>query len=228
MYVIEPCQSQVDASKHVHGVLSGTSRMPVATLDTTFDPLRPHPDKQIEVENREVLQRDGAVPPSKDVHVLIVDHSCVTKPYLWLLENLKAIWYHQLLLEIRDLVIGQGVELAHIYKMPSVLADVILMHVRENVSFIPPSVDKELAEVPDEGMVGSGSWSVLRHQVDPLILICLKLSQVVEVGPSLSCVATKQVYAVLVRDTMSPRAGEWLLAFRVCVQVAYLLPCLLL
>ena len=72
------------------------------------------------------------------------------------------------------------------------------------MSLIPASVNIELIEVPNEGVVSPGRRSILWVQIDPLILDGLEFCQIVEVSPSLPGVASKKEHAILKRETVSP------------------------
>ena len=65
------------------------------------------------------------------------------------------------------------------------------------MSLISPTIHIELVEVADEGVVSSGGRCILRLEVDPLVLQCLELSQIIKVSSSLPCVASKEKYAIL-------------------------------
>ena len=71
------------------------------------------------------------------------------------------------------------------------------MHVAENVRLIAPTVDVKLVEVAHKTVVRTGLGSVLRVEIDPLLLNSLELSQVVKVDATLARVAAKEEYAVL-------------------------------
>ena len=75
----------------------------------------------------------------------------------------------------------------------------------------------KLVEVPDEGVVRSRLGSVLRIQIDPLILNRLELGEVVEVYTAFARVATEEKYAVLEGETVSPRARSWLVVLPLSV-----------
>ena len=73
------------------------------------------------------------------------------------------------------------------------------MHVAENVRLITSTVDVKLVEVAHETVVSTGLGSVLRVEIDPLLLDSLELGQIVKVDATLACVAAKEEYAVLER-----------------------------
>ena len=73
------------------------------------------------------------------------------------------------------------------------------MHVAENVRLITPPVYVKLVEVAHETVVSAGLGSVLRVEIDPLLLDSLELSQIVKVDATLARVAAKEEYTVLER-----------------------------
>ena len=78
------------------------------------------------------------------------------------------------------------------------------MHIRKYVGFVSAAVNVELVEVSHEGVVCSWRRSILRVQIDPLILDGLEFGQVVEVGAPLPRVASEKEHTVLKRQTVGP------------------------
>ena len=71
------------------------------------------------------------------------------------------------------------------------------MHVTKNVRFISATIDIKLIEIAYKAMIRSGLRRILRIQIDPLLLDCLKLSQVVKVDPTFPRITAEEKYTVL-------------------------------
>ena len=78
------------------------------------------------------------------------------------------------------------------------------------MGFITTPIYIELIEVAHETMIGSRLRCILRVQVNPLLLYCLKLSQVVKIDATFSRIATKEENTVLKGETVGSRARSWL------------------
>jgi len=92
MDVVEALQSQVNAAKDVHGFLRRARCVPVAALDAAHEP-----NVQIQVEDREVIERHRAIPPAENVHVVLIDHGSVPKTNLRLQQLFEVLTYLALL-----------------------------------------------------------------------------------------------------------------------------------
>lgn len=71
------------------------------------------------------------------------------------------------------------------------------MHVTKNVRFISATIDIKLIEIAYKAMIRSGLRRILRIQIDPLVLNCLKLSQVVKIDPSFPRITTEKENTIL-------------------------------
>ena len=174
MNVVEALESQVDATKHVHCLLRSAGRVTIATLYAALYHRRLQPDVMIEVEHAEVIKCHLTVPPTKNVHVVLIYHGCVTKPDLRLWQKLERLWddslVHHVLVFFRV-----HFDFLALNVEPTVRADMIAVQVREDVSLVATTIHIELVEVPDERVVSSGLRCVSRIQIDPLLLNSLKL-----------------------------------------------------
>ena len=164
----------------------------------------------IQVEHAKVIERHLSVPPSKNVHIVLIYHCCVAEPDLRLGQKLERLWddslvHHALVLfRVHFYLFTLDVE-------PTVRADVITVKVREDVGFVAATIHIELVEVSDEGVVGSRLGCVSWIQIDPLLLDGLKFCQIIEVDTTFACVPTKEEYAVLKGKTVCARPRGWLL-----------------
>lgn len=79
---------------------------------------------------------------------------------------------------LRYLHLGQELEVLFIAQVdfltlniaPWIGSNLIAMHIAENVCLIPATVNIKLVEKADETMISTGLWSILRIQIDPLLL----------------------------------------------------------
>ena len=98
------------------------------------------------------------------------------------------------------------------------------MNVREDMSFVAPTVNVELIEVAHERMICSWLRGVLGVQVDPLLLYRLELCQIIKVDTTFACVTSKEENAVLKGEAMSARAWSWLVLVTSLVEFHDFLP----
>ena len=173
--VIKSLERQVDATENIHGLLSGACCMPVAPLNITLHLAWLKPNVRIQIKDGEVIQSHLAVPPTKDVHVVLVNHRCMPKSNLRLGQQTEVIRYLKLRYNRQMLLIIQ-VNFLTLHVAPTVGPDLITVHVGEDVSFITASIHIELVEEAHEAMVCPRLRSILRVQIYPLLLDCLKLS----------------------------------------------------
>jgi len=91
---------------------------------------------------------------------------------------------------------GARFDKVDLYAFPLVQADLVLVDVTENVSFVSPAVHIERVKVSHERVVSSWTWCILWTQVNPLVLQSFELCQVVEVDPAFTGVASEEVDTV--------------------------------
>ena len=127
---------------------------------------------------------------------MLVNHSCVAKPNLWLGQQHKVVGNLHLGQDLKVFVVIQ-VNLFALHVAPAVRTNLVAMHVAEDVSFIAAAIYIELVEVAHKAMVCARLRCILRIQIDPLLLDCLKLSQVVKVDPTFPRIAAEEEYTVL-------------------------------
>ena len=86
---------------------------------------------------------------------------------------------------------------------PAVCAYLVLVYVRKDMSFISSAIDVKMIKLPDKSMVSSRLRCILRIKVNPFILECLVLSEIVEVIATLTRISTKKENAIFKGKTMS-------------------------
>ena len=88
-------------------------------------------------------------------------------------------------------------ELLLAYTLPTVGANLVYMHVWENVGFITPTIDVELIEVSHKGVIRTWRWCILWIQVYPFILDGLEFCQIIEICSTFSRIPSEEENAVL-------------------------------
>lgn len=74
-HIVEPFLRQVDSTKHIHRSGCAAGSVSVTTLDRALDLPRLEPDAKVEVKDREVIKGYVAIPPTENIHVLLIDYS---------------------------------------------------------------------------------------------------------------------------------------------------------
>ena len=154
---------------------------------------------------------------------MLVDHSRVSESYLRLGQELEPI---------RDLHLGEELQMLLILDIdflafnvvPAIRAEVITMHVAEDMGLITASIYVELIEVPHETMIGPRLWCILGVKIDPLLLQSLELRQIVEVNAAFTSVASKEKDAIFEGETVGARTRSRLIIRHLRVEWANLLP----
>jgi hypothetical protein len=186
--------------------------VPVATFYRALNLSRPQPDAKIKIEDREVIERHIAVPPAKDVHILMVYHRTVTKPDLGILQQVQ-IGGNQILSEQRPMVLRILVDKLDWHGFPAVGADLVLMDIGKDMGFVAAPVYVKVVEVADEGVICAGLRRILRIEIYPFVLESLVLCQIVEVVASFAGVASEEENTVLKCQTVCARSRGWNLVF---------------
>ena len=120
----------------------------------------------------------------------------MAKPYLWLWQQHEVVRNLHLCQDLKMLLVIQ-IDLFALNIAPAIRSNLIAMHVTKDVCFIAASIDIELVEVADKAMVSARLRCILRIQIDPLLLDCLKLSQVVKVDPAFPRITAEEKYTIL-------------------------------
>lgn len=120
----------------------------------------------------------------------------MAKPYLWFWQQHEVIRNLHLCQDLKMLLVIQ-INLFALNIAPAVRSNLIAMHVTEDVCLVATAIDIKLVEVADKAMVCARLRCILWIQIDPLLLDCLKLSQVVKVDPTFPRITAEEKYTVL-------------------------------
>ena len=221
--VIKSLERQVNTTEDVHGILRCTGRVSVSTLDIALHLAWLQPNTRVQIKDGKVIECHLAVPAPEYIHVVLINHRRVPKPDLGLRQEAEMIGYLQLAKNGEVLFIIQ-IDFLALDVAPTVSADLITVHVGEDVRFIAPTIYVELVKEAYEAMVGTRLRCVLRVQVNPLLLNRLKLCQVVKVDATLSRVPTEEENTILEGEAVGSGARCRLLIHSLGVQSTYLLP----
>jgi hypothetical protein len=189
--IVEALLGLVNASKDVHGFRGLTCRVPVAALHGACNIGGPQPRLLLNTEYRESIESLHAVPPAENVHQAAIDARSVPKAQLDLRENFKVSWHVARLLA-HDL-------------SPFVFRGIELVDVREDVGFVPATVDKEHVLVLHKRMIGSRQGFALARspQRAPSFALNAVARDVIEVGATLARVATEKVHHITVVNAVA-------------------------
>ena len=179
--------------------------MPVPTFYRALNLPRPKPNAQIEVKDRKIIESHVAVPSAEDIHILMVNYSTVAESDLGFCQEIQ-VGRNEVLSEQRAMVLRILIDEFDWHGLPTVCADLVLVDIGEYMSLIPASINVEVVEVADEGVVGAGLRRILWIQVSPLVLESLVLSQVVEVVATFASVAAEKENTVFESQTVGARS----------------------
>ena len=127
---------------------------------------------------------------------MLVNHSRMAKPYFWLWQQHEVVRNLHLCQDLKMLIVIQ-INLFALDVAPTVRSNLIAMHITKDVGFIAATINVELVEVADKAMVCTRLRCILWIQIDPFLLDCLKLSQVVKVDPTFPRITAEEEYTVL-------------------------------
>ena len=82
MYIIESLLRLIYTPEDVHRGFCCTCTVAITTLNGTVHPNRFEPYFLVKVQYREVVQCPMSIPASKDVHQVLIETGCVSKPQL--------------------------------------------------------------------------------------------------------------------------------------------------
>ena len=100
---------------------------------------------------------------------------------------------------------------------PTICADLIAVNVGKDVSLVTTTIDVELIKVANKGVISARLRSVVRIEIDPLLLYRLKLCQIVEVDSTFASVAAEEENTVLERKAMGTTAWSRLMLLLIVV-----------
>ena len=120
---------------------------------------------------------------------------------LWLEQEAELARDLAVLLKLAVLV-RIGLNFASFDVLPAIRADLVAVHIREDMRFVAAAIDVELVEIAHERVVCARLGSILRIEIDPLFLQRLELGQVVEVDATFARVPSKEEDAVLEGETV--------------------------
>lgn len=221
--VIKTLEGKVYASKDIHGLLCSTGRVSVPTLDAAVHLGGLQPDSQTQVKDWQVVKSHLAVPSTKYVHVVHIDHCSVAKSYLGFGQQVEVVW---------DLAIGDQLYLllwvwlnfSTFNIAPAIGSYLVAVHVWEYMGLVTTTVDVKPVEIADKWVISAGLGWIKRSQVYPFFLYGLKLCQIIEVDTSFPCVASEKENTVFKRQTVGTRPWSWLLVGTLRTELADLFP----
>ena len=149
MQIVESFKRQVDSSEDVHGLLRRTGGMPVTSLYTPLQLTGLQPDSSIQIEDGKIIQCHLAVPPTENVHMILIDDSGVPKSNFRFLKKAQVVrnaasrQQHHMLLRVWFYFLTLDIA-------PAIGADLVAVHIGEDMSFVATSVNIKLIEISDE------------------------------------------------------------------------------
>jgi len=106
--------------------------MPVATLDTALYIFWFQPYFALQIQHCEIIQRIVTIPPTKHVHVVLIDASSVPKSQFQLGKQLVALWRLHILTNLA------------VNFRPLLLGNLKFKDVSKDVRFVSTSIHEDL------------------------------------------------------------------------------------